>query len=61
MATASPDDPARVLIVDDDAAGCWALEQVLTRSGYQVQIAADAAAARRSRSRVRSRSIGLGR
>jgi len=53
MATASPDDPARVLIVDDDAAVCWALEQVLTRSGYQVQIAADAAAARRAVRRSR--------
>ena len=48
MTSAQPDEPARVLIVDDDAAVCWALEQVLTRSGYAVQIAADAAAARRA-------------
>ncbi|HEX3135094.1 MAG TPA: sigma-54 dependent transcriptional regulator [Planctomycetota bacterium] len=40
-------DTATILIVDDDAAVCWALEQVLKTQGYQVAIAADAAAARR--------------
>jgi two-component system, NtrC family, nitrogen regulation response regulator GlnG len=40
-------DTATILIVDDDAAVCWALEQVLKAQGYRVVIAADAAAARR--------------
>lgn len=40
-------ESARVLVVDDDAAVCWALEQVLTSAGYAVSIAADAAAAKR--------------
>nr|MBA3686044.1 sigma-54-dependent Fis family transcriptional regulator [Planctomycetota bacterium] len=46
------DDPARVLIVDDDAAVCWALEQALAGSGYVVSVAADAIAARRAIRRV---------
>ncbi|HEX3135398.1 MAG TPA: sigma 54-interacting transcriptional regulator, partial [Planctomycetota bacterium] len=36
-----------VLIVDDDAAVCWALRQVLTQDGFSVAVAADAATARR--------------
>ncbi|MCK6490414.1 MAG: sigma-54 dependent transcriptional regulator [Planctomycetes bacterium] len=36
-----------VLVVDDDAAVCWALEQALASAGYRVQVAADAAIARR--------------
>ena len=48
MPSDQSDEPARVLIVDDDAAVCWALEQALSRSGYAVQVAADAAAARRA-------------
>ena len=40
-------DTATILIVDDDAAVCWALEQVLKAQGYVVAIAADAAVARR--------------
>ncbi len=43
----SPSTPARILVVDDDAAVAWALEQALTAAGYQVTIAADAAAAMR--------------
>ncbi len=39
--------PATILIVDDDAAVCWALEQVLKTQGYTVVVAADAAIARR--------------
>ncbi len=39
---------ATILIVDDDAAVCWALEQVLIGEGYGVCVAADAAAARRA-------------
>ena len=37
-----------ILVVDDDAAVCWALEQALTGAGYGVAVAADAAVARRS-------------
>jgi len=40
-------DSAIILIVDDDAAVCWALEQALKSHGYIVAVAADAAAARR--------------
>jgi two-component system, NtrC family, nitrogen regulation response regulator GlnG len=40
-------DSAIILVVDDDAAVCWALEQVLKAQGYRVVIAADAAVARR--------------
>lgn len=36
-----------VLIVDDDAAVCWALRQALTQDGFSVAVAADAATARR--------------
>lgn len=36
-----------VLVVDDDAAVCWALERALVRAGWQTVVAADAAAARR--------------
>jgi two-component system nitrogen regulation response regulator GlnG len=42
------DDPSLILVVDDDAAVCWALEQALASHGYRVQVAADAAAARRA-------------
>src|ERR1043165_200327 len=40
-------DAASILVVDDDAAVCWALEQVLKTNGYTVQVAADAAVPRR--------------
>ena len=46
-------DTASILIVDDDAAVCWALEQVLKGQGYAVMVAADAAAARRAIKRHR--------
>lgn len=39
--------PARILVVDDDAAVGWALEQALQAAGYTVVLAADAAAALR--------------
>jgi two-component system nitrogen regulation response regulator GlnG len=42
------DEQPLVLVVDDDAAVCWALEQALTSNGFRVQVAADAAAARRA-------------
>src|SRR3954469_13630598 len=42
------DAASLILVVDDDAAVCWALEQALVAHGYRVQIAADAAAARRA-------------
>ena len=35
-------DQALVLLVDDDAAVCWALEQCLQDAGYQVRVAANA-------------------
>ncbi|MEK7412648.1 MAG: sigma-54 dependent transcriptional regulator [Planctomycetota bacterium] len=38
---------ATVLVVDDDAAVCWALERVVTDAGWKVVIAADAASARK--------------
>ncbi|MBA3936343.1 MAG: sigma-54-dependent Fis family transcriptional regulator [Planctomycetes bacterium] len=54
MAEPSPAaEAAAILIVDDDAAVCWALEQVLRSQGYRVTIAADAAAARRLVRRAR--------
>jgi two-component system nitrogen regulation response regulator GlnG len=37
-----------ILVVDDDAAVCWALEQALVANGFRVQVAADAAAARKA-------------
>ncbi len=37
----------QVLIVDDDAAVCWALERALIKSGWRVQVAADVPTARR--------------
>ena len=40
-------DIPQVLIVDDDAAVCWALERALVKAGWRVLVAADAAAARR--------------
>ncbi len=40
-------DPATVLIVDDDAAVCWALRQAVEAEGHRVVVAADAAQARR--------------
>ncbi len=46
-------DTATIMIVDNDAAVCWALEQVLKGQGYGVVVAADAAAARRSIKRQR--------
>ena len=53
MPLASPDAPARVLVVDDDAAVCWALEQALKSNSYAVTIAADAAAAKRALRRIK--------
>ena len=41
-------DRFRILVVDDDAAVGWALEQVLRASSYEVVLVADAAAAQRS-------------
>jgi two-component system, NtrC family, nitrogen regulation response regulator GlnG len=40
---------ARILVVEDDAAVCWALEQVLRSHGYEVVVAADAAGRRAAR------------
>ena len=37
-----------ILVVDDDAAVCWALEQALVSAGHQALAVADAAAARRA-------------
>lgn len=37
----------QVLVVDDDAAVCWALERALIKAGWRVAIAADVPAARR--------------
>ncbi len=45
-------DQARVVIVDDDAAVCWALRQVLEQAGYAVTVTADAAAGRKAVKRV---------
>ncbi len=45
---AMPDEAALILVVDDDAAVCWALEQALSTSGYRVQVVADAASAKRA-------------
>ncbi len=36
-----------ILIADDDAAVCWALERALGRAGWRVAVAADAGAARK--------------
>jgi two-component system nitrogen regulation response regulator GlnG len=47
------DTASTVLVVDDDAAVCWALEQALASAGYRVQVAADAAIARRLLRRAR--------
>lgn len=47
------DEPARVLVVDDDAAVCWALEQALKANGYAVTLTADALAAKRALRRVK--------
>lgn len=52
-ATGSSDDQALILVVEDDAAVCWALEQVLRSQGYQVVVAPDAASARRTARRKR--------
>jgi two-component system nitrogen regulation response regulator GlnG len=49
----SDQDTAAILVVDDDAAVCWALEQALTGGGYRVVVAADAAAGRRAARRHR--------
>lgn len=40
-------DAARILIVDDDAAVAWSLQQALEGEGYSTALAADAAAAKR--------------
>ena len=47
------DRRGHVLVVDDDAAVCWAIEQALLGEGYRVRVAADAAAARRLLARER--------
>lgn len=39
--------PPLILLVDDDAAVCWALDQSLTAAGYRCRTAADGRAARR--------------
>jgi two-component system nitrogen regulation response regulator GlnG len=44
----SGQEGALILVVEDDAAVCWALEQVLRSHGYRVVTAPDAASARRS-------------
>ena len=41
------DGSPRILVVDDDAAVGWALQQVLTQAGYQVILAPDATVAQR--------------
>ena len=41
------ESPARILVVDDDAAVGWALEQALQAAGYSVVLAADGASALR--------------
>jgi two-component system nitrogen regulation response regulator GlnG len=46
-------ESASILVVDDDAAVAWALEQALASEGYRVLLAADAAAARRHIARQR--------
>ena len=51
--TADESDAALVMVVDDDAAVCWALEQALREEGHRVKVVADAGAARRSISRQR--------
>jgi two-component system nitrogen regulation response regulator GlnG len=50
---ADQQENAVILVVEDDAAVCWALEQVLRSQGYQVMVAADAATARRAIRRKR--------
>ena len=40
--------PKTILVVDDDAAACWALQEALQSHGYTVQIANGAAAAKRA-------------
>jgi nitrogen regulation protein NR(I) len=39
------DDRPTILVIDDDAAVCWAIEQALTSEGYGVVVAAQASAA----------------
>ena len=46
-------DSFRILVVDDDAAVGWALEQALRASSYDVLLVADAAAAQRALKRQR--------
>jgi DNA-binding NtrC family response regulator len=41
-----PQSP-QVLVVDDDAAVCWALERALVKAGWRVAVAADVTSARR--------------
>ena len=48
VATETP----RILVVDDDAAVGWALQQFLTHAGYQVILAADATVAQRQLKRL---------
>jgi len=45
-------DSARILVVDDDAAVCWALERALKECGYEVKVVADADAALRRLARI---------
>ena len=47
------DERGLVMVVDDDAAVCWALEQALQAEGYAVKVAKDAATALRSIRRTR--------
>ncbi len=47
------EERGRVLVVDDDASVCWALEQAVKAEGYAATVAADAAAARRALARSR--------
>ena len=47
------DDAAYVLVVDDDASVCWALEQAIQSEGHRVKAVADAYAALRSIQRER--------
>ena len=47
------DDAALVLVVDDDASVCWALEQAIKSEGHGVKVVADAESALRSIQRER--------
>ena len=41
------EDLGRILVVDDDAAVCWSIEQALVADGYETFVAADASIAQR--------------